>query len=124
MYVTVTVFHQLCLKYKEWLKHFHWKKYVFLFPADSLEAACHFFWDTEWRAIYFGLFFSHINIYICLPGLFISQLHSHKTNIMMLAQACKPFSCMLKIDDDVTTALSVDLTSLVGKISLNALEDI
>ncbi len=43
---------------------------------------------------------------------------------MMLAQACKPFPCMLKIDDDVTTALSVDLTSLVGKISLNALEDI
>lgn len=43
---------------------------------------------------------------------------------MMLAQVCKPFSCMLKIDDDVSTALSVDLTSFVGEISLNALEDI
>lgn len=106
------------------VKTFSLEEICNLFLADSLEAAGHFCRDTEWCAVYFWPFFSHINIYICLPGLFIAELRSHKTNIMMLAQVCKPFACMLKIDDDVSTALSVDLTSFVGEISLNALEDI
>lgn len=40
--VTVFVFHQLCLKYKEWFKTCHWKEYYvsFYFLTELLDGGC------------------------------------------------------------------------------------